>query len=248
MFCKDACPSVEDLFVKLQRIDSDMDGFTELLERQPMEGYLRNLQATADSIASAFPRRPTPHPRYAAQWSAFVSGKGKALDGATIRYFCWEPKIATSSRFLTYVAASEMKLSSRALAGLVRSCHHEWSSAFPASAPAEIARCLVRRYDGQSPVILRWQSNLEGILGIQGPELLGHIFFGQKRRIEALTDEWYLDFRSPFLSVSGRARKADTGLAGVPLRGSSFVAWVGTGPFQERGGRADPPWDDERSD
>ncbi len=190
---------VDDLVLRLQRIGSEMDEFKELLARQPMGGFFRNLQATTDRIGSAFPRRPVEHPRYAAQWSEFESGRAGSLDDGTVRYLCWQPEIATTERFLTRVLASGVRLSSRPLAGLVRSCHHRWVGSFPGSPSAEMAKSLVSRYCGQSPVILKWKSNLDGVLGIQGPETLGRALAEEKRKLAALVDEWYLDSRSPFV-------------------------------------------------
>jgi hypothetical protein len=233
----DAELSLDDLTLALRRISDEMRGFEELLGRQPMEGYLRNLQATADAIGSAFPGRPVGHPRYMAQWIEFASGMRKILDKGTIRYLCWEPDIAASDRFLIYLAASDTVLSRRPLAGLVRSCHHKWNGLFAAGPSGERVRRLVSRYDGPSPVILKWKSNVEAILGAQGPEMLGRALVEENKTLVSFVEEWYLDFRSPFVHKVAEAAAAACRLQlAKPTRGllellfGQVLLWPGWEP------------------
>jgi hypothetical protein len=229
--------SLNDLCLLVRRIDDEMGGFEELLGRQPMEGYLRNLQATADGIGSVFPKRPVGHPRYRAQWNEFASGRRKDLDRGTIRYLCWEPDIATSDQFLIYITALDTELSRRPLAGLVRSCHHKWNGPFAAGPSTERVRRLVNRYVGPSPVILKWKSNIEAILGVQGPEMLGRALVEENKTLVSFAEEWYLDFRSPFVhKVAEAAAAACRLLLAKPTRGllellfGQVLLWPGWEP------------------
>jgi len=182
---------------EIQRGLQEMDAFSGLLESRPMEVYLQNLAATVDRIGSDFPRRPVEYPWYATQWAGFLAGGRKDLDAATVRYLFWEPVVATDERFLGYVIASGRQLTRRPLAGLIRSFHRAWREGRTKDL-LEPARTLVRSYDGPSPVILKWQSDLEYVLSDRGPEMLGQLLVAKNRSLGPFLDEWYLDSRSPF--------------------------------------------------
>lgn len=241
----DADPHPDDLMVLLRKTIDRMEGFAAFLDRQPMKACLGNLQATVDSIGSAFPRHPVAHPRYAVEWSRFLDGKRKDLDGATARYLCWEPDIATSSRFLTYLSGCDMKLTRRPLAGLVRSCHQRWQDLFPVSPSIDMARNLLYRYDGPSPVVLKWKGNPDVVLSDRGPEILGRIVVEENRTLLSLWEEWYLDSPSPFVhavveaaidACLHRLAKPTRGLLGLLF--GELLTWTGWEPRKFRQGIA----------
>jgi hypothetical protein len=170
----------------------------ESLERYLAETYLTNLRRTVERIASTFPRHPPYDSRYMWQWDQFLSGIRGDLDHGTTRYLCWEPDIATDERFLTYVLSSSTELTERPLAGLVRSCHSKWEAAFPVSKPVGMVRDLLMKYEGQSPVICKWKSNLEAVLGTDGPQISGRNLVEGGKTLHLFLEEWYLDPLSPF--------------------------------------------------
>ena len=175
-----------------------MTAFVESLEGESPEAHLSHLRFVVDRIGSAFPRRPPEHPRYMRQWSEFVSGKRRDLDRGTVRYLCWEPDIAPSRRFLAYVQDLRFGLRARSLAGLVRSCHSVWEEPFPVSASTGMIRDLVGQYEGKSPVILKWKSNLDAILSAEASEILGRCLIEGDKTLHAFLEEWYLDPQAPF--------------------------------------------------
>jgi hypothetical protein len=191
--------ALEDLIRVAAETGDTMRKFTALLAGQPVEARLSHLRATVRKIGSTFPRRPVTDARYMVQWNRLVSGHGENLDEGTMRYLCWEPDIATSNRFLLYLQGSGMELTARPLAGLVRSCQSKWEGPFPSSKPVELIRDFVGSYEGPSPVIWKWQSNLNAVLGRNGPEMLGLSFVEEGRTLRAFLEAWYLDSRSPFV-------------------------------------------------
>lgn len=149
-------------------------------------------------MVAAFPSPPPYNARYTAEWIAFASGNRKHLDLSAVRYLCWEPNVATSDPFLAYLWRRSLKLKSRPLAGLVRSCHAVWN-ADPGTYPAAgVIKDLVKQYEGSSQAILKWKSNLNAIFGARGPEALGRTLIAEKKKLSTFLEEWYLDPQSPF--------------------------------------------------
>jgi hypothetical protein len=170
----------------------------ESLDGQAGEKHLPNLACAVDNMVAAFPSPPPYNACYAAEWIAFASGNRKHLDLSAVRYLCWEPNIATSDPFLAYLWRRGVKLKSRPLAGLVRSCHAVWKAG-PGTYPAAgVVKDLVKQYEGSSQVILKWKSNLNAVFGAHGPEVLGRSLIAEKKKLSFFLEEWYLDPQSPF--------------------------------------------------
>jgi hypothetical protein len=190
--------SLEELRATMTQISDNMQTFVESLDGRSGEDHLPNLAAAVGKVNVSFPSRPPHDAGYTEQWNAFASGNTKHLDPGAVRYLCWVPYIGTSDRFLAYVWGKALKLTARPLAGLVRSCHATWKTSAGVYPAAGVIKDLVKQYEGSSPVILKWKSNLNGLFGSRGPETLGRIFIGQGIKIGAFFDEWYLDPTSPF--------------------------------------------------
>jgi hypothetical protein len=191
--------SLDELSVLIRKTGRQMSESAICLAMRPAETYFRNLRLTVDKIGSAPVRRPPPLERYMRQWNEFMSGTRNDLDKGTMRYLCWEPDIATSDRFLAYVQNSGMELGRRPLEGLVRSCHSKWEWPFPAQPPVAIIRALVVGYSGSNPILVKWRSHLEAILGPDGPELLARAFVSSGSSLSDHLAGWYLELQSPFV-------------------------------------------------
>ena len=191
--------SFDDLSLLIKKTGNDMRKFVKLLAGQPVEALLQNLRITVEKIGATPVRRPPPLERYKLQWSEFESGKRKDLDRGTMRYLCWEPEIAVSNQFLTYVQSSGIELTRRPLEGLVRSCHSKWPGSFPKSSPVDSIRSFVGRYKGQNPILVKWKSNLDTILGEDGPEILARGFVSEQKSLHVYLNEWHLESQSPFV-------------------------------------------------
>jgi hypothetical protein len=191
-------PTFDDLSLRLQSIGEDMTNFAQRLGQQSPETYFPHLKMAVDRVGTAFPTHPTGHPRYRAEWSEFVEGWRDDPDSSTIRCLCWEPDIATTKRFVRHLQESDIQLTARPLAGLVRSCHLRWDDGFSRSETVAWMRHVIIGYGGPSPVILKWKSKPDAILSAKGPEMLALSLVEQRKTLPSLLGEWYLDEQSLF--------------------------------------------------
>ncbi len=190
--------SLDELRATMAQITDNMKSYVASLDAQAGETHLPNLAAAVNNMGAVFPNKPPYNPRYTAEWIAFASGNRKDLEPSALRYLCWEPNIATSDSFLAYLWRARLRLNSRPLAGLVRSCHALWKAGpGPYSAPGVI-KDLVKQYEGPSQVILKWKSNPNAVFGALGPETLGRALITEGKKLSNLFGEWYLDPESPF--------------------------------------------------
>ncbi len=190
--------SLNELRQALTQITEKMRSFVESLDSHDGETRLPNLMAAVDSMVEVFPNPPPYDASYTAEWIGFASGNRKRLDPSTVRYLCWEPNIATTDHFLAYLWRSGLKLTSRPLAGLVRSCHAVWKNGPGIYPAAGVIKDLVKQYNGSSQVIRKWKSNLNAIFGALGPETLGRSLINEKKKLNPFLEEWFLDPQSVF--------------------------------------------------
>ena len=229
-----AVTSLDDLSLLIRIADNDMRESAKLFLKQPIETRLQNLRITVEKIGSATIHRPPPLERYMLQWSEFESGKRTRLDRGTMRYLCWEPEIATSNQFLTHLQSSGMELNRRSLEGLVRSCHSKWVDSLSESSSVDTIKSLVGHYAGPNPVLVKWKSNMDAILGKDGPEILARGLVEEKKTLYAYLDEWYLESQSPFVrkvveAATAKCREQldmrSPGLVGLLFR--ELLLWPG---------------------
>jgi hypothetical protein len=188
-----------DQLENLERVGEDLEQALRHVDAGPAEDRLVRLKDATDRIGRRFPIFPTRDPRYLAQWSEFLRGKRYGLERGTVRSLCWEPDVATSVEFHAFLKRENPRLGARPLAGLVRSCHKKWEDSVPESDVVAGVRALIARYDGPSPVILKWTSHLDAVLGPKAPEMLGRSLVEAQTTLTAFLLEWYLDDRSPFV-------------------------------------------------
>jgi hypothetical protein len=188
-----------DLVENLERVNEGLERAQRRIDTRPAEERLLRLKDAADRIGQRFPVSPTRHPRYRVQWVDFLERRRYRLEEGTIRSLCWEPDVATSVEFHAFLKRENPPLGARPLAGLVRSCHEKWEGSVVESGIVAGIRARVARYDGLSPVILKWASRLDAILGPKAPEVLGRSLVEEQTTLTAFLQEWYLDDRSPFV-------------------------------------------------
>jgi hypothetical protein len=227
-------PSLDDIRLLIARIGEEMKAHGESFAEESVEARLPNLRITAGKIGSSLPRRPPPLKRYMVRWKEFESGKSATLDRGTVRYLCWEPDTATGAQFLHYVRDSSVELSVRDLWGLVRSCHFTWGGPFLDSPSLAVVRDLLSRYDRPSPIIEKWKTNIDAVIGPQGPAIMSAVLVAERKDLRAFLEEWYLDTRSPFVRriVEAAAARCRDQLA-QPSRGllkllfAELLQWPG---------------------
>jgi hypothetical protein len=190
--------SLEGLRFAMTQVEDNMRSFVDSLESKAHDDHLPRLKETIGKMTVVFPSPPPYSESYTLQWNAFTSGARKNLDLPAVRYLCWKPKIATSDPFLAHLWRAGMRLTSRPLAGLVRSCHAAWKGTQGVYPAAGVIKDFVKQYDGSNQILHKWKSDPNAVFGANGPESLGRAFIDGKKRLAALFDEWYLDPASPF--------------------------------------------------
>lgn len=196
-YCDDR--SFDDIIRSIAESAKNMHAFPKALSREPVETRLKGLRRAVRGIGSKVSRKPPPLERYMLQWRQFAAGETRSLDRGTVRYLCWESNIATSPLFLAYLQWSESKLSRRSLEGLVRSCHNKWEGDFPESGPVGKVKAFIEGYQGSNPVLRRWRSSLDAVLGVNGPLSLARDMVLKAERLSPYLNEWYLAPQSPFV-------------------------------------------------
>lgn len=195
---RDVRVSLDELREVMGRVCENMATYVGTLEGQTGEMHLPNLSATVKKMVVTFPSPPPHDASYMSQWNAFSAGNRESLDTDVLRCLCWEPSIATSDPFLAYLWRKGPKLTSRPLAGLVRSCHSAWKTTSGTYPAAGVIKDLVKQYEGSSQIINKWKTNLNGLFGARGPEVLGRSMIIEMKALNAFFEEWYLDPRSTF--------------------------------------------------
>jgi hypothetical protein len=193
--------SFDDIIRFVAESAKDMRAFPKALSTEPIETLLPELRKAAKRIGSKVSRRPPPLERYMLQWRQFAAGDTRVLDRGTVRYLCWDSSIATSALFLEYLRWSESKLSRRSIEGLVRSCHNKWEGDFIDSGSVGKVRTFIETYQGSNPVLQRWRSSLDAVLGTNGPLSLARDMVMKAERLSPYLNEWYLAPQSPFVGV-----------------------------------------------
>ena len=98
--------------------------------------------------------RPASYPLHApcgvaaCLWQQYLADPRQRLTPRALRYLCWEPQVATASRFQDCLDQSAGELSTRMLQGLVRSCHACWSPTFAAGGVARRVQQRLVKYRG----------------------------------------------------------------------------------------------------
>ena len=161
---------------------------------------LRNLMAALTAQAAVRPRRCPASYRLA--WESYLVDAQQPLSSRAVRYLSWEPTVATTERFQSYLDAEVGVLSARTLQGLVWCSHMCWSAEFAASAVARQIHRRLATYTGTDSMIERWRQHADVLVGPGGPRVLAAALVAQRAPIASWCHTWGIDARSPyFLAV-----------------------------------------------
>jgi hypothetical protein len=176
--------------------------------KQPLayrEVSLGRLEKAIRTLGQAKPAKPPSRTEeYIRQWQDYLAGRRHRLERRAVRYLCWEPDVATHSRFQTYLDQEYADMSPRWLQGLVRSCHSRWSSDFAAGSVVKGVRRRLESYQGPNHLLLRWKNASAMILGTQGPTEFSAYLLKNLQTIKACCEGWGVDEQSPFILVAVR--------------------------------------------
>ncbi|MDA8090621.1 MAG: EH signature domain-containing protein [Nitrospiraceae bacterium] len=167
---------------------------------------LEPLRKICDSIGIDKPVTPQlPPPEYSEHWKEFLLGRRKILDNRTLRNLCWEPEIASDVRFVDYISDKDIQRSSRALQGLVWSCHKKWltvrkNSVFKKESLLDKVRGLIEKYSGTNRVVTKWQNALDIVLSNKGSDIFASDMIENNRTLKNQAEYWSVDMQTEFFS------------------------------------------------
>ncbi len=164
------------------------------------EPRLERLQHVVESLGlNTTARPPRGTDEYLRDWQRYLADPRQRLTPRALRYLCWEPKVATTSRFQDCLDQSAGELSTRMLQGLVRSCHVRWSPTFAAGAVARYVQQRLEKYHGPHRVLARWREHAEMLLGPQGHCLFANSLLAARVPIKKHCEAWALEEASQYV-------------------------------------------------
>ncbi|HXX24462.1 MAG TPA: EH signature domain-containing protein [Terriglobia bacterium] len=178
--------------------------FQEDTKRASLEIPLEHLKAAVRSLdVPKVARPPVGLDEYARQWQEYLDGKLESIAARAVRNLCWHPETATSDTFQYYLKHENHPLGSRALQGLVRSCHAHWSQGFAAGNAAMTVRKRLEEYDGPSRLLGKWKEAPSMLLGLGGAERFGDAMVEGSVPVKAFCQTWgILDEVSPYVKAA----------------------------------------------
>jgi hypothetical protein len=164
------------------------------------EPRLERLQHVVESLGLTTTARP---PRgtneYLRDWQQYLADPQQRLTPRALRYLCWEPQVATASRFQDCLDQSIGDPSTRMLQGLVRSCHACWSPTFAAGGVARRVQQRLGKYEGPHRVLARWREHREMLLGPQGHCLCADSLLTAQVSVKKYCEAWALEESSQYV-------------------------------------------------
>lgn len=167
---------------------------------------LTNLQSAVVNLGQAKAAKSLHCPEeYVGRWMNYLENEDARLEGRAVRYLCWQPEIATSRRFQLYLDQNTVDLNARALQGLVRCCHAQWSPEFARSQAVTRVRDRMERYKGPNRVLSEWRDNSSIILGPKGAEEFGAEMTQRLETSNRHCEMWGIsDETSPYIQAAVR--------------------------------------------
>jgi hypothetical protein len=170
-------------------------------QRQPAP-RLERLQHAVESLGlTTTVRPPRGSDEYLRAWERYLADPRQPLtDKRTLGYLCWEPDVATASRFQDCLDKGVGELNTRMLQGLVRSCHKRWSQVWAAG--GAVARYVGQRletYRGSRQVLARWREHTAMLLGPQGHCIFAKSLIEARVPIKKHCEAWALEESSQYV-------------------------------------------------
>lgn len=163
------------------------------------EEGLEKLRTTVNKLSECGPPRPLISPKeYKNQWELYLNRKCLSLELRAIRYLCWEPDIATDSRFQHIIDTENVRMSAQSLQGLVRSCHARWTESFSNGSLVVRVKDRIKNYIGPNRLLRKWQSALFVVLGQGGPKEIAGRMVQEKLEIHSFCSSWGVDPQTPY--------------------------------------------------
>ncbi len=155
----------------LQRLQLAIRGVESACKPEPSPPRLPRLEAAVAELGKPqVPHSPDNMEKYFGQWKDYLDGRLDSLSLRAIRNLCWEPRIATDLKFQCYLDRNHIVLKSKALVGLIRSCHAVWNDHLVESGLLKKVRLRLSQYSGPNRLLGIWKEAEEMIIGDHAPQ------------------------------------------------------------------------------
>jgi hypothetical protein len=195
-------PSVDDPGTALREALHGLRRMASVLRdlAPPPAPALTSLSRLIDTLGPTTAARPLRCPqRYVLEWQRYVLDPQPPLSPRLLRYLCWEPDIATGSRFQDYLEQYVPDLSARCLQGLVRSCHSRWSAALASSAGVQRIQARLEAYAGSDHILARWRAHAAMLLAPSGPQDVAATLLTHRFPLALYSEQWALAADSAYM-------------------------------------------------
>jgi hypothetical protein len=194
---------------------ADLTAELRLTRTDPAQLFQR-LALTAEKLGDTARSHPPADPeRYVREWRDLVGGVRSELSVRAFRSLCWEPDVAIQPEFLRYLERHfGERVGSRAIQGLVRSCHAQWSQrVLERGGLVDYTKRCLEGFAGASSVVKRWQERWFLILDREAPDHFAETLLENQAAIHEACRDWTVDETSRFMtecvhSAADQARAA----------------------------------------
>lgn len=190
-------PTVEESLRRLAILVHEFESISQQAQNQP---ELPRLAIAVDALdVPRALRAPVGIEEYVQQWKSYLDGSVNSLSRRAISALCWHPPTATDKTFQYYLDHNAIKLNSRSLQGLIRSCHALWSLEIAVSDTIKKVRKRLDLYDGRSRLLTKWKRSGDMILGNSAAESFGREMLRQAQPIKDFCAHWCVDESSSYV-------------------------------------------------
>lgn len=190
-------PNVDEALRRLALLVHELDSKLQEALSPPRLPHLA-IAVEALDVPRAL-RAPVGIEEYVQRWKRYLDESVDSLPPRAISALCWHPPTATDKTFQYYLDHKAIKLSSRSLQGLIRSCHAHWSPEIAASDTVKKVRKRLDLYDGRSRLLQQWKRSGDMLLGNNAAELFGREMLRQTQAINEFCAHWCVDENSSFV-------------------------------------------------
>lgn len=139
----------------------------------PAESRFPNLLAVVDSLDHARPLKSiSSAPECAGQWHEVLIGKRRNLEPRAIRSLCWEPAVATSQAFQSFLNRTKYVPNAQALQGMINCCHARWSRELAVGEAVGHVRNRLQEYSGRNRLLNKWKDSASMIIGSKAHDVM----------------------------------------------------------------------------
>lgn len=158
---------------------------------------LPGLAKVLSSIGNRVLALPKPRLDYVAAWKQFRIGRGQEPSLKAMRHLCWEPEIGLDLFFMDLLK-SKYGVRSKALQGLVHSCHSIWEDEQIRERSRPVINKMLSDFRGNNKTLNKWKQDQLLTIGANAETHLGKAICESLRPLTLQLQELNLDPSTQF--------------------------------------------------